>query len=287
MGALSRPPIVLAAASLALVAAMPAQAACESEAHREFDFWLGVWDVQRPDGAAVGENRIERAIGGCVVRERYSTPRGYHGESLNAYDGRRRLWHQTWIDSEGRLLVLEGGRSGESMVLEGRTREPAGERQHRITWTPLADGRVRQHWQVRDPGRDWTTLFDGRYVRRPQAAAPAAPTTAGAAGAPMHFPDVVAVDVKPAGDGRFDFDVTLSSPYDSRERYADGFRVTGPDGRVFGERTLWHDHAGEQPFTRDLHGVRIPPEVRRVTVQGRDKLGGWGGRSVQVDLPGR
>lgn len=111
---------------------------------------------------------------------------------------------------------------------------------------------------------------------------------AGASGVmDQKFPDVIDVRVHARGDRRFDFDVTLSSPYDTPQRYADAFRVIGPDGTQFGERTLFHDHASEQPFTRDLHGVRIPPGVRTVIVQARDKKHGYGGKARQVGLPGR
>lgn len=51
--------------------------------------------------------------------------------------------------------------------------------------------------------------------------------------------------------------------------------------------TRLHDHAGEQPFTRDLYGVRIPRGVRAVTVQARDQKYGYGGKTVEVALPGR
>ncbi len=75
------------------------------------------------------------------------------------------------------------------------------------------------------------------------------------------FPDVMSAKVRAAPGGRFDFDITVSSPYDTPQRYADGFRVVAPTGAVLGERTLWHDHQGEQPFTRDLYAVPIPPGV--------------------------
>jgi hypothetical protein len=105
--------------------------------------------------------------------------------------------------------------------------------------------------------------------------------------ADQKFPDIVAVKVTPRGADVFDFDVTVSSPYDTAERYADAFRALGADGRMLGERILLHDHADEQPFTRDLHGVRIPPGVRAVTIQGRDKANGWGGKTFEATLPGR
>ncbi|MCF8197449.1 MAG: hypothetical protein K9J42_01685 [Sulfuritalea sp.] len=101
------------------------------------------------------------------------------------------------------------------------------------------------------------------------------------------YPDVLAAKVVARGSDKFDFDVTVSSAYDSPRRYADAFRAMGKDGQVFGERILWHDHAGEQPFIRDLYGVRIPPGVRAVVIQARDQKYGYGGKALEVVLPGR
>jgi hypothetical protein len=101
------------------------------------------------------------------------------------------------------------------------------------------------------------------------------------------FPEVLKVSVQARGANRFDFDVTISSPYDTPVRYADAFRVSSSAGTVLGERVLLHDHAEEQPFTRDLYGVVIPPSHREVIVQARDKQFGYGGKAVTVALPGR
>jgi hypothetical protein len=105
--------------------------------------------------------------------------------------------------------------------------------------------------------------------------------------APQKFPDVIAAKARSAGGDKYDFDVTVSSPYDTAQRYADAFRVMGRDGVVYGERTLWHDHAGEQPFTRDLYGVSIAPGVKRVVIQARDQRYGYGGKTLELVLPGR
>ncbi|HEY7655256.1 MAG TPA: hypothetical protein VH881_00200 [Burkholderiales bacterium] len=113
-----------------------------------------------------------------------------------------------------------------------------------------------------------------------------APARAADAAAQQH-PDVLAVKVRATGAETFDFDVTVSSPYDTPQRYADAFRVRGDDGTVYGERKLLHDHAGEQPFTRDLYGVKIPRAVRTVVVQARDQRFGYGGKTIKVALPGR
>jgi len=101
------------------------------------------------------------------------------------------------------------------------------------------------------------------------------------------FPDVVSVKVTPRSANLFDFDVTVSSPYDTPQRYADAIRVVAKPDVVLGERILFHDHADEQPFTRDVHGVKIPPGIRVVVVQARDKAHGYGGKTVEVTLPGR
>ena len=112
------------------------------------------------------------------------------------------------------------------------------------------------------------------------AAEPAEPETA----SEQRFPDVLAAEARANADGTFRFDVTVSSPYDTPERYADAWRVLGSDGTVYGVRELLHDHAGEQPFTRSLDGVEIPEGVEMVTVEGRDLAYGWGGATVDVQL---
>ncbi len=151
------------------VVAMPSASAspCDAPAHRQFDFWLGEWQVRTPDGKLAGTNRIDREYNGCVLHERYSTGRGYSGESLNAYDSARNVWHQTWVDTDGTLLLLEGGIREGKMVLEGQTGNAgAAPTKHRITWTPNTDGSVRQLWESTDAKGQWTVAFDGHYTRK-------------------------------------------------------------------------------------------------------------------------
>jgi hypothetical protein len=138
---------------------------CNTPEYRQFDFWVGDWNVESVAApGTVSHNRISLINDGCTLREEYDTPQGYVGTSLNFYDSRRKAWHQTWIDNQGGGLVLEGGLQGRDMVLQSAA--DAGQIQ-RITWTPLPDGRVRQHWQsTTDGGATWTTAFDGYYSRR-------------------------------------------------------------------------------------------------------------------------
>lgn len=138
---------------------------CNTPEFRQFDFWIGDWNVESVAApGTVSRNRITRINDGCTIREEYTTPYGYMGTSLNFYDATRKVWHQTWIDNQGGALFIEGGMQGKSMVLSTVT-DPGTVQ--RITWTPLDDGRVRQHWETTtDGGNTWTTAFDGTYTRR-------------------------------------------------------------------------------------------------------------------------
>ncbi len=138
---------------------------CNTPEYRQFDFWLGDWDVTSPASpGSVSHNRITSINDGCTLREEYTTPTGFAGSSLNFYDSVRKVWHQTWIDNQGGALYLDGAFNGQSMVLATST-DP--QNVQRITWTALDDGRVQQHWEATtDSGQTWTTVFDGYYEKR-------------------------------------------------------------------------------------------------------------------------
>ena len=87
-----------------------------------------------------------------MLHEHWHGNGGVEGRSINAYDGARGCWHQTWMDSTGGMLLLEGGLVDGAMVLEGRA--PSGEDptvvdRQRITWTqgPTDGAEVRQLWE--------------------------------------------------------------------------------------------------------------------------------------------
>jgi hypothetical protein len=152
-------------AAVAFAADRPAS--CSSAEYRQFDFWVGEWDVADPTGKSVGHNRITAIHDGCGLQEQWSTPRGYGGTSLNGYDSARKVWHQTWVDSMGNVLLLDGRFAEGRMTLAGTTpRAEGGTDLQRITWTPQADGRVRQLWESSgDGGQSWKVVFDGWYSR--------------------------------------------------------------------------------------------------------------------------
>ena len=160
--------ILLAAGAAASSPPPPPSSACDQPECRQFDFWVGDWEVRNADGRILGSNRIEKILGGCVLEENWSGARGLRGRSFNLYDASDRRWHQTWVDSQGSLLLLAGGLRDGRMVMEGVTTQPDGKTlAHRITWEPLPDGRVRQHWETSPAGGSaWTDAFLGFYNRR-------------------------------------------------------------------------------------------------------------------------
>ena len=90
-------------------------------------------------GKLLGQNRITRMHKDCVLFENYRAGE-FSGSSLNVYDADRKVWHQTWVDSGGGLLVIEGGLVDGKMILAGETvdaEKPGGKVDNRITWQPL------------------------------------------------------------------------------------------------------------------------------------------------------
>jgi hypothetical protein len=142
--------------------------ACATAEHRQFDFWIGDWEVLTPEGNLAGHNLIEGILGGCAVSESWTGSRGGVGRSYNAYDRMHRKWHQTWVDNSGSVIQLDGEFAGGKMVLVGEGRDSTGGKVlNRITWQETAPGAVRQLWeQSADGGKTWTTSFDGRYKKR-------------------------------------------------------------------------------------------------------------------------
>ena len=160
---------LLAAAAVGCAAAQAPQP-CSEPQSRQFDFWIGDWDVFMPDGKLAGTNRIV-PVYGCVLHESWKSAK-VEGQSLNRYDSERGVWHQTWVDSTGSLLLIEGGLRDGSMVMSdagvaGRKEAAAI---NEIRWTRQDDGSVRQLWRTsRDGGKTWETAFDGKYVRSSRA----------------------------------------------------------------------------------------------------------------------
>ena len=143
---------------------------CSAAEHRQFDFWVGTWDVSLPNGNRAGENRISLILKDCVLLEEWTGAGGMSGKSYNIWDRTRQVWHQTWVSDAGALLQLEGKLVDGAMVLEGNTLGANGATiMNRVTWSQVGTSpdRVRQYWQQSsDGGATWSAAFDGLYTKR-------------------------------------------------------------------------------------------------------------------------
>lgn len=158
--------------ALTLSSPMTVHAACDAPEHRQFDFWLGEWEVVAPEGTpnpgkVLGRNRITAALSGCGIEEHWSGATGVEGKSLNGWDRARKAWRQFWVGSDGLVLELNGALQGEAMVMTGELPSArGGVQQQRVTWTPRDDGTVMQLWEASDDdGKTWATSFHGLYRR--------------------------------------------------------------------------------------------------------------------------
>jgi len=138
-----------------------------SSAHRQFDFWIGQWEVSDTEGKPQGHNSIQRIQNGCALEEQWRSVSGGSGESINYYHPAQDRWHQLWVDGGASIIDISGGLKQGSMVLEGTIYylKSGKEKPFRGSWTPLADGRVRQFFEERDEAGSWQTWFEGFYQR--------------------------------------------------------------------------------------------------------------------------
>ncbi len=136
------------------------------ERYRDFDFWIGNWDVYDTAGRKAGTNTITRASEGCMLYESWTSASGSDGHSLNYVDPASDQWVQVWMGADGSLISGRGGLEGGAMRLLGEHVLKTGERRpFRMTFTPGDDGSVRQFLEESiDGGKTWSVWFDGRYL---------------------------------------------------------------------------------------------------------------------------
>ena len=96
--------------------------------------------------------------------------------------------------------------------------------------------------------------------------------------------DVLKAVASQSGAGTWRFDVTIKSNDKGLDYYCDRFEIVGSDNQVLGTRILVHPHVEEQPFTRSLGSVRIPADVKQVTVRAAMKPNGAGGEVFVLKL---
>jgi hypothetical protein len=172
--------IVCALASLLTASAAVAVAVAESvnpctaAQLKQFDFWVGEWELTWP-GQTKGEvghgtNHITRIMDGCVVQENFSGGDSLHlrGTSVTSFDVRSNLWKQTWVDNEGGYLDFTGEFKDGQMILQRQTKDKAGNRiLQRMVWKNITPNELEWSWEAsRDGGKTWQVNWPIHYRRR-------------------------------------------------------------------------------------------------------------------------
>ncbi len=162
-------PLLLLAALTVSPALRAATPACDAAPFRQFDFWLGAWDVYD-----VGSPELQARVtvtpvqGNCGLREQYQDTAGNSGESLSMYDPTTARWQQTWLSSRGQIIFLDGKLEGQpdtkpgaaTMALKGTDHSANQQRQVRVTWKPEKDAVRETAERSSDNGKTWVPWFD-------------------------------------------------------------------------------------------------------------------------------
>src|SRR5438477_10131707 len=143
--------------------------------YRQFDFWIGEWDVYAKNGKKAGDSKIDLILDSCIILENWksaNTSQGvyYAGKSFNTYNSTTKQWQQTWVDNVGGTTeFLEGRFENNKMIFLTKpfqfNKDTLAVR--RLTFYNLAPDKIRQHGEIsKDNGVSWTTEYDLEYRRR-------------------------------------------------------------------------------------------------------------------------
>lgn len=145
---------------------------CQTAEFRQFDFWIGDWDVHNPAGQKVGDNLVTREQDGCLLVEHWKSARGIEsGTSFNYFDIRDKKFHQIYFDNSGNAGAyppMAGGLVENKMVMiSDEKASPV----FRWTWYVVSPGRVRQMAeQSDDQQKTWRIIWDSTYINKAQQA---------------------------------------------------------------------------------------------------------------------
>ncbi len=139
---------------------------CSAPAYRQFDFWIGEWDVFVND-ELVGTNKIEPILDGCTLLENWVSTKQSKGHSFNSYNRGTKQWEQTWVDNFGSIIHFYGTYADRKMSFTAEDLDLKGEKvYYRFTFFNNENGTVRQLWESSSDKTEWRIVFDGLYKKR-------------------------------------------------------------------------------------------------------------------------
>ncbi|MDP9193309.1 MAG: hypothetical protein M3P06_16550 [Acidobacteriota bacterium] len=149
-----------------LTAARKNQQPCQSvPEYRQFDFWLGEWDVEQ-NGQKIARSSIQLILDECVIFENYEA-QSYSGKSLNMWDAQEARWEQHYTDTAGSSTTFIGKLEDGKMVMITDSIRNGANVKTRMTYSKEGPDRVRQFLETSlDGGKTWASAYDGMYVRR-------------------------------------------------------------------------------------------------------------------------
>jgi len=139
--------------------------------NRQFDFWVGEWNVETTNGAVpAGQSRIEKTLADCVILENWqSSGNPYSGKSYNIYNSALKRWEQFWVDNVGGNIFFYGGlKDGVMDYWTEELPQPDGTKLKRhLQFFALGPDKVRQFSQgSTDNGKTWNVEYDFTYIRK-------------------------------------------------------------------------------------------------------------------------
>lgn len=146
---------------------------CSSDQAKQFDFWLGTWDLEWTDAKGqklTGTNTINKILNDCVIEENFST-RGenpYLGKSHSLFDSKTGKWKQTWVDSGGSYLDFTGEFKNGKMTLSREMIDKEGKKiMQRMVFSDIRKDSLVWDWESSDDnGKTWKTNWKIFYKRR-------------------------------------------------------------------------------------------------------------------------
>ena len=141
---------------------------CSSKEYKQFDFWVGNWNVYNTKNQLIGTNNIVKVPNACAIQENWESKAGSStGTSYNYYNSTDKSWNQLWIDNSGYSLVLKGNYSTNEMILKSSLiKSKKGDYYNQITWSKNTDGTVTQVWDlVNEKNVILKELFRGIYKK--------------------------------------------------------------------------------------------------------------------------
>lgn len=149
------------------ITAPPLPATAQLDAARQFDFWLGEWDLTWGDGES-GTNSVYLDLGDKVVVESFDArpSMDFQGISHSVYDRASACWKQTWVDTDGNYLDFVGGFANGVMELRREALFEGGLAVFRMRWYEIErDSLSWAYERSDDDGATWTVLWEIGYRR--------------------------------------------------------------------------------------------------------------------------